>query len=67
MSSPAPAQQSKPDEELYHSTLAHFLAHPSYVEALIAFGIFVEGEREYEEKNGRLTPGRRADYHGRPV
>jgi hypothetical protein len=61
--SSAPEQQSKPEEELYHSTLAHFLAHPSYVEALIAFGIFVEGERKYEERKGRLTAGKRADYH----
>jgi hypothetical protein len=67
MSSPAPEQQSKPEEELYHSTLARFLAHPSYVEALIAFGLFVEGEREYERKKGQLTPKRRAAYHEQAV
>jgi hypothetical protein len=63
MSSPASEQQNQGEEELYHSTLARFLRHPSYIEALIAFGLFVQGEREYEQSEGRLTAGRRADYH----
>jgi hypothetical protein len=67
MSSSVPEQPSRPEEELYHSTLAHFLEHPSYVEGLIAFGMFVEGERDYEEKKGRFTPVRRADYHDHAI
>ena len=50
MSSPAPEESAEADEELHHSTLAHFLSHPSHLEALIAFGLFVEAEREYEKK-----------------
>jgi hypothetical protein len=67
MSSPASEQQNQGEEELYHSTLARFLRHPSYVEALIAFGLFVQGEREYEQRQGRLTPRRRADYHKQAI
>jgi hypothetical protein len=67
MSSPAPEESAEADEELYPSTLAHFLSHPSYPEALIAFGLFVEAEREYEKKKGRLTAQKRAAYHDQAI